>query len=224
MDRQGNRLQNVGVSSETLHIPRGMATVMRRLPISFYKNSTINVATDLLGKILIRSKSGHRWAGKIVEVEAYIGEDDPACHAFHGLTSRTSVMYGPPGHAYVYFTYGMYFMLNVVTEREGFPAAVLIRALEPVSGFEHLEPHPTNGPGKLCRSLEIDKSLNGTSLRGKELWIARADGKQEKLDIRWSPRIGVSAGADKLWRAYIYGNPHLSRKGNSQDPREPVPR
>ena len=196
---------------------------MRPLALRFYKDSTINIAEQLLGKLLIRSTPANRWTGRIVEVEAYIGEDDPACHAFHGLTPRTSVMYGPPGHAYVYFTYGMYFMLNVVTEREGFPAAVLIRALEPVSGFEQLDPHPTNGPGKLCRSLEIDKSLNGTSLRGTELWIAKPAEKQKKLDIRWSSRIGVSAGADKLWRAYIYGSNHVSRKSNPDDPREPSP-
>ena len=132
-------------------------------------------------------------------------------------------MYGPPGHAYVYFTYGMYFMLNVVTEREGFPAAVLIRALEPVSGFVDQDPPLTNGPGKLCRSLEIDKSLNGTSLRGSELWIAKPAEKRQKLDIRWSKRIGVTAGADKLWRAYIYGNRHVSRRSNPEDPRKPFP-
>jgi DNA-3-methyladenine glycosylase len=197
---------------------------MKPLPASFYTHHTIEVARELLGKVLVRSTSSNRWAGRIVEVEAYIGEDDPACHAFHGLTPRTSVMYGPAGHAYVYFTYGMYFMLNVVTEREGFPAAVLIRALEPISGFDDHDDRLTNGPGKLCRSLEIDKTLNGISLRSPELWIAKPPVRKQKLDIRWSPRIGVTAGADKFWRAYIYGNPHVSRKSNAADPTEPFPR
>jgi DNA-3-methyladenine glycosylase len=198
-----------------------MAAIIKPLPQSFYEHSTIHIAKDLLGKYLIRTTPSNRWTGRIVEVEAYIGEEDPACHAFHGLTPRTRVMYGPPGHAYVYFTYGMYFMLNIVTEREGFPAAVLIRALEPVSGFDDDDPRPTNGPGKLCRSLEIDKSLNGISLRAPELYIAKPRGRQTKFDVRWSPRIGVTGGADKLWRAYVFGNQHVSRKSNPDDPREP---
>jgi len=152
------------------------------------------------------------WVGRIVEVEAYIGEDDPACHAFHGLTPRTRVMYGAPGHAYIYFTYGMYFMLNVVTEKEGFPAAVLIRAVEPLSGFREGEGRPASGPGKLCRAMEIDKSLNGISFLSKKLGIVQAPGRKKDLDIRWSPRIGISSGKDKLWRAYLFGNPYVSRK------------
>ena len=194
---------------------------MKPLPPSFYENSTIVVAEQLLGKVLVRNSPAKRWTARIVEVEAYIGEDDPACHAFHGLTPRTSVMYGPPGHAYVYFTYGMYFMLNFVTEREGFPAAVLIRALEPISGFSKEDPHPANGPGKICRILQIDKTLNGYSLQREELYVTKPRGRQKKPDIRWSSRIGISAGEDKLWRAYIYGNPHLSRKSNSEHPRIP---
>ena len=108
---------------------------IRPLPISFYSRDTLSVSKELLGKYLIRQTVDHRWISRIVEVEAYIGHDDPASHAYRGLTPRTKIMFGAPGHAYVYFTYGMYFMLNVVTEREGFPAAILIRALEPVSGF-----------------------------------------------------------------------------------------
>src|SRR5262249_27636737 len=106
----------------------------RMLPLSFYNNSTLNIAENLLGKYLVRQYGKRVQAGRIVEVEAYIGENDPACHAFRGLTPRTKIMYGPPGYAYVYFTYGMYFMLNVVTEAAGFPAAVLVRALEPALG------------------------------------------------------------------------------------------
>jgi DNA-3-methyladenine glycosylase len=195
---------------------------VKALPKSFYDDSTITVAKNLIGKSLVRRSKDREWVGRIVEVEAYIGEDDPACHAFRGLTSRTRVMYGPPGHAYVYFTYGMYFMLNVVTEREGFPAAVLIRAVEPVSGFSSEDLFPTNGPGKLCKIMKIDKSLNGISLRSEELRIEQFSGTVIKQDIRWSSRIGISNGKDKLWRAYLFGNPHVSRKSNPEDRRRPT--
>jgi DNA-3-methyladenine glycosylase len=194
---------------------------MKPLESKFYIGSTIKIAEQMLGKLLVREKGERRWVGRIVEVEAYIGEDDPACHAFHGLTRRTVTMYGPPGHAYVYFTYGMYFMLNVVTEREGFPAAVLIRAVEPVFGFDLDNPLPANGPGKLCKAMEIDKSLNGISLCGAELWISKPIGRQPKRDIRWSSRIGITGGQDKLWRAYLFGNPHVSRKSNPDDSKVP---
>jgi DNA-3-methyladenine glycosylase len=196
---------------------------MKPLPASFYARNTIIVAKELLGKLLIRQTEGRKWIGRIVEVEAYIGEEDPACHAFHGFTPRTQIMYGPPGHAYVYFTYGMYFMLNVVTEKEGFPAAVLIRALEPISGFSSKDAKPASGPGKLCRAMEIDKNLNGVSLQGKELYLARNPGRPPKLGIRWSSRIGITDGTDKSWRAYLHGNPHVSRKSNPLDPLEPSP-
>lgn len=183
------------------------------LPLSFYKHRTLIIAERLLGKVLVRRLGRLKWAGRIVETEAYIGETDPACHAFHGLTQRTRVMYGPAGHAYVYFTYGMHFMLNVVTESAGFPAAVLIRALEPLSGFDSSDPRPATGPGKLCRAMRIDRSLNGVSLRGSELWIAR-DPSHSKIDVRWSPRIGISVGQHHVWRAYAFGNPFVSRKSD----------
>lgn len=188
---------------------------LRCLPQSFYMRDTLEVTKDLMGKFLVRQQAGKKWIGRIVEAEAYIGEQDPACHAFHGLTPRTRVMYGPAGHAYVYFTYGMYFMLNVVTEYEGFPAAVLIRALEPIAGFTTNDPRPASGPGKLCKNLEIDKSLNGVSLLSKSLWIGTTLDHSTITEIRWSPRIGVTVGADKFWRAYLYGNPFVSRKSNS---------
>jgi DNA-3-methyladenine glycosylase len=196
---------------------------MKPLPSSFYAGSTISIAQNLLGKYLIRNTAEVQRVGRIVEVEAYIGEEDPACHAYRGLTPRTRVMYGPPGHAYVYFTYGMYYMLNIVTEREGFPAAVLIRAVEPVSGFDVKDAAPANGPGKLCRSMEIDKNLNGISLQTDELYVANSGKRQRKMDIRWSPRIGITEGTDKLWRAYIYGNVHVSRKSVDIDSRIPSP-
>lgn len=191
------------------------------LPLSFYDHSTLYIAQRLLGKVLSRKHGPRLWRGRIVETEAYIGETDPACHAFRGLTPRTRVMYGPPGHAYVYFTYGMHFMLNVVTESEGFPAAVLIRALEPLSGFDGDDPRPASGPGKLCRAMQIGKDLNGVSLRGADLWIAEDPERRKKPGIRWSSRIGISAGQDRIWRAYEYGNPFVSRKSNPADSRRP---
>jgi DNA-3-methyladenine glycosylase len=183
------------------------------LPASFYERDTLLVAEKLLGKYLVRQIRGKKMIGKIVEVEAYIGESDPACHAYRGLTPRTKIMYGTAGHAYVYFNYGMYFLLNVVTERAGFPAAVLIRALEPVFGFKDDNPRIASGPGKLCRSMQIDKELNGEPLTGKRLWIGelRSAAKQD-FQIRWSPRIGISVGQDKPWRAYIAGNRFVSGK------------
>jgi len=181
------------------------------LPASFYERDTLIVSQELLGKYLVRQIRGKKMIGKIVEVEAYVGESDPASHAFRGLTPRTKIMYGKAGHAYVYFNYGMYFLLNVVTEREGFPAAVLIRALEPIFGFKGDDPRPASGPGKLCRSMQIDKELNGEPFTGKKLWIGEllSDDKQE-FEIKWSPRIGISVGQDKPWRAYIAGNRFVS--------------
>lgn len=181
------------------------------LPVTFYERDTLIVAEELLGKYLVRQLRGKKMIGKIVEVEAYIGESDPACHAFRGLTPRTKIMYGKAGQAYVYFNYGMYFLLNVVTEREGFPAAVLIRALEPIFGFKGDDPRPASGPGKLCRSMQIDKELNGEPLTGKRLWIGELP-SDDKKDIKWSPRIGISVGQDKTWRAYIAGNRFVSGK------------
>jgi DNA-3-methyladenine glycosylase len=200
-----------------------MLSIIHINPV-LYNNETLKLAEEFLGKLLVRQFGRKRWIGRIVETEAYIGETDPACHAFRGLTPRTKIMYGPPGHAYVYFTYGMHFMLNVVTEREGFPAAVLIRALEPVSGFDSKDPRPASGPGKLCRSMQIDLALNGVSLAGPQLWIGEPskpdDGARQ---VRWSPRIGIRAGVDRIWRAYLYGNPFVSRKSNPTDPLSPSP-
>jgi len=195
-----------------------MAKDLNLVPLlhSFYSRNTLDVAEGLLGKYLVHEHENKRWTGRIVEVEAYIGEEDPACHAFHGLTPRTRIMYGPPGHAYIYFTYGMYFMLNVVTEKRDFPAAVLIRALEPLSGFSSEDPRPASGPGKLCRSMQIDDSLNGTSLLEKPLWIAKNSRNCAAGEIRWSSRVGISAGTEKLWRAYLFGNPYVSRKSSTK--------
>jgi DNA-3-methyladenine glycosylase len=194
-------------------------TTHQVLPRRFYNRPTLTVARDLLGMILIRRDRGLVMAGRIVETEAYIGEDDPACHASHGLTPRTAVMYGPPGHAYIYFTYGMHYMLNTVTEREKFPAAVLIRGIEPLAGIESMrkrrgsrpERELTNGPARLCSALGIDLSLNRSDLTRPPLYIVDPTEPAEE-PIRWTPRIGIRHGRDKLWRCYLVGNPFVSKR------------
>jgi DNA-3-methyladenine glycosylase len=144
----------------------------KHLPRTFYNRSTLQVARELLGARLVRIEDGKRVSGLIVEAEAYRGEEDQGCHAKAGRTPRTQVMFGPPGHAYVYFTYGMHWMLNFVTEGEGFPAAVLIRAIVPSEGIEIIasrrnsqpRQHWTDGPAKICQSLAITGEFNGIDL------------------------------------------------------------
>lgn len=142
-----------------------------KLPRRFYDRDTLLVARELLGKRLVRVLRGKRLSGIIVETEAYIGEEDKASHAARGRTLRNQVMYGPPGHAYIYFVYGMHYCLNVVAEREGFAAAVLLRALVPQEGDEDMlrrrsgrKDTLADGPAKLCQALAIDRRLNGMDL------------------------------------------------------------
>lgn len=189
------------------------------LPRSFYNRPTLTVARELLGAHLIHQLNDHLYLiGKIVETEAYIGEDDPACHAARGRTNRTEIMYGPPGYAYIYFIYGMYYCLNAVTEREGFPAAVLIRAVEPLEGIEQMRRFRhnasfhqlSNGPGKLCQAFALDKTLNGVDLCGKELFITTGNPLREE-EIVITPRIGIRMGQEHHWRFFIRGNPFVSR-------------
>jgi DNA-3-methyladenine glycosylase len=165
---------------------------------NFYAQNTLLVACKLLGKKLLREIDGTVLSGMIVETEAYCGEADSACHAHRGKTGRNAVMFGPPGHAYVYFTYGMHYMLNLVTESEGKPCAVLIRGILPITGIEEMQVHRkkkgselANGPAKLCQALGIDKSLNGWDLMlGKELWAE--DYKAISAgSILSTPRIGI---------------------------------
>lgn len=192
-----------------------------KLDRSFYERPTLKVAHDLIGKVLVRRLNGRNLAGKIIETEAYTGPHDLACHASKGKTPRTSVMFGPAGVSYVYMIYGFYFCLNAVTEAEGYPAAVLIRAIEPLDNvrvMRTLRDNPDrdiqigSGPGKLCMAMSIDKSLNAIDLAGKVLWIE--DRNLEVGKIERGPRIGVDyAGEykDKPWRFYERGNPHVSR-------------
>jgi DNA-3-methyladenine glycosylase len=183
---------------------------MRKLPRAFYDRDTIAVARDLLGKCLVHVARGVERIGRIVEVEAYLGPHDLAAHSARGLTERTQVMFGPPGHAYVYMIYGMYFCMNVVTEREGHASAVLLRAVEPVANIEER----TQGPGLLCRAMRIDRRLNGHDLTGNNFYIATPT-KSEPVTIVKRPRVGVDyAGhwAKRHLRFYIKGNPFVSKQ------------
>jgi DNA-3-methyladenine glycosylase len=166
-----------------------------------------------------RSRDGVA-SGRIVEVEAYIGEDDPACHAAPGPTPRNRPLYGPPGFSYVYLNYGMHYLTNIVTEREGSPAAVLLRALEPLDGVELMrrrrmrngteiaESDLCRGPGNLSRALGIDLAQNWIDLVGEALFVEDRGGVGG--DLVWSPRIGIRVGADRPWRCYVRGSPAVS--------------
>jgi DNA-3-methyladenine glycosylase len=182
---------------------------MRKLPRSFYDRDTVVVAHELLGKLLVHQSQGVRRIGKIVEVEAYLGPHDLAAHSAKGLTERTKVMFGPPGHAYVYLIYGIHHCMNVVTERAGHAAAVLLRAIEPVENIEGR----TQGPGLLCRAMGIDRNLNAHDLLSDDFFIAAPD-ETKPFSIIKRPRIGVDYAkhwAKRRLRFYIKGNPFISR-------------
>jgi DNA-3-methyladenine glycosylase len=190
-----------------------------RLSRAFYERPTVEVARQLLGKYLVRIDAAGVRAGMILETEAYVGPDDKASHASRGRTPRTALMFGPAGFAYVYLIYGMHHCLNIVTERENYPAAVLIRAVEPSEGLELMQKQRstldvrrlTNGPGKLCQAFGIDRRLNGLDMCGEALFI-EARGTN-LVDIVVTARVGVDyAGPwkDKPWRFYIAGHPGVS--------------
>ena len=195
---------------------------MSRLEQDFYRRSTLTVARELLGKRLVRVVDGQRLSGLIVEVEAYIGEDDAACHAACGRTPRNEAMYGPSGHAYVYFIYGMHHCLNVVTEETGFPAAVLIRDLEPLEGLDIMRRYRsgkpdrelTNGPAKLCQALAIEMGFNGVDLCTGEVLFIEEGQMVAQEEVGTSPRIGIKANELAMsvpWRFYLQGNAFVSR-------------
>jgi DNA-3-methyladenine glycosylase len=183
-------------------------------PRAFYARSTVQVARDLLGAIV-----DHRGiTGRIVEVEAYLGVNDGAAHSARGLTPATRVIFGEPGHAYVYLIYGMYECLNLVAERAGVAGCVLIRALEPIAGVEAMQRRrPTarsvreiaNGPGKLTRALGITRKLNGADVTRGALTVHAGDARA--FEIAVSPRIGITKSADLPLRFYIRGNEFVSR-------------
>jgi DNA-3-methyladenine glycosylase len=184
------------------------------LPREFYQRSTLKVARELIGARLVRMLEGQKLVGLITETEAYISQNDLACHAKAGITARTRVMFGEAGHAYVYFTYGNHWMLNVVTERVGFPAAVLIRAVQPIEGvdvmMERRSGRDTFGPGKLCQATGITKSENGVDLTDTAagLWI-EAGVKVPNSLVTKGPRVGLNNTPEpwlsKPWRFLVKG-------------------
>lgn len=172
------------------------------LPQKFYQQNTLKVAQNLLGCFLVRKIGGKIIKGVITETEAYIGEDDLASHASKGRTPRTEIMYGEAGYTYVYMIYGMYFCLNIITEKKDFPAAVLIRGVK-IEGVDYKK---TNGPGKLCKFLKIDKKLHGIDIaKNNKLWIESGI-KIKKSQIQKSKRVGVDYAKhckEYLWRFHI---------------------
>ena len=191
---------------------------MRLLPRSFFTADSRDLAPLLLNKLLVR---GGR-VGRIVEVEAYAGPADPASHAFRGRTPRNATMFGPPGHLYVYFTYGMHFCANVVCGGDGDASAVLLRALTPVAGLEEmraargpaarLDRDLCSGPGKLCQALGIDRSLDGADLVTGDRGVAVCDdGTAPPAEPGRSGRIGISVAVEVPWRFYVPGAEGLSR-------------
>jgi DNA-3-methyladenine glycosylase len=182
----------------------------KKLPRSFYaREDTLLVARELIGMHLVHDDGGSRSVGRIVETEAYMGPEDLAAHSARGRTQRTEVMFGPPGHAYVYFIYGFWNCMNIVTARKGVPHAVLLRALEPVEGITD----KTWGPGLLCRAMRIDRTLNGADLCSERLWLERPADPLPRVHIGRGPRIGVDyagAWAKRPWRFFDSTSPYVS--------------
>jgi DNA-3-methyladenine glycosylase len=194
------------------------------LPRRFYNRPTLEVARDLIGKVLVHETRRGLASGVIVEAEAYIGESDPACHAAPGPTARNAPLYGPPGIAYVYLNYGIHYLVNAVTEAEGWPAAVLIRALEPKDGIPLMRRRRAvngpkrpgdiavddlcRGPGNLTKALGIDLKHNLLDLTGSALRIE--DQKDRKRPLAWSRRIGINVGVEQEWRVTAADSPAVS--------------
>lgn len=220
-------------------LPAGKSSQIRPLARPFFARNPRRVARELLGKVLVRQADGSRLTARIVEVEAYLGENDPAAHSAAGRTARNSVLFGPPGYAYVYFIYGFHYCLNVSCEREGKAGGVLFRAVEPLTGVEEMArargielpaggqlkdlpkkdlPKLTSGPGRLSEAFGItrdrDNGCDLTSAAGS-LWIGD-DGYQAR-DIRVTPRIGITKAADHALRYLLGGNPFVS--GRKIDPK-----
>lgn len=194
------------------------------LPHVFYNRPTLTVAEDLLGKVLVHRTPGGAAAGMIVETEAYIGENDSACHAAPGPTARNATLYGPPGLAYVYLNYGIHYLVNAVTEAEGHPAAVLIRALQPLDGIalmrrrraadgRHIdESDLCRGPGNLTRALGITLAEHQLDLSASRLYIE--DRQLAVRAVSWGPRIGIRVAVERPWRCWIAGHSCVSGPRN----------
>ena len=198
---------------------------------AFYDRPTLDVAADLIGKVLVHQRRGVRTSGVIVEVEAYIGESDPACHAAPGPTRRNQPLYGPPGHGYVYLNYGIHCLVNFVTEAHGSPAAVLIRALDPLEGLEVMRRRRSRdmkrrrtrvdtpawpvhdlcrGPGNLTMAMGITLADNRVDLLGDRLFVE--DRGIRVGPLAWGPRIGINVGTEHRWRVFVAGHPAVSGK------------
>ncbi len=201
-----------------------------RLARDFYERPTLEVARDLIGAVLVHRRGATVTSGMIVEVEAYIGESDPACHAAPGLTRRNAPLYGMPGRAYVYLNYGIHSLMNAVTEPVGSPAAVLIRALDPIEGLSVMRRRRRRrggarwagrdaasvcrGPGNLAVAMGITLADNGRDLMGPRLFVEEGDGGVGP--VGWGPRVGIRVGTDRPWRAHVLGHPAVS--GPSREP------
>ncbi|HEX5439916.1 MAG TPA: DNA-3-methyladenine glycosylase [Ktedonobacterales bacterium] len=189
------------------------------VPNAFYARPTLDVARDLIGKTLYRQTPDGVTAGVIVETEAYVAAIDPAAHGYRGKTPRNAVMFGPPGRAYVYFTYGMHYCLNVVTEDDGVAAAVLLRALEPTVGLPLMRSRRgeriadrdlARGPGRLCAALALTVTDNGLDLQGNALWLTETPDFPPDAPVVATPRIGITQAADWPWRFVLAGSRWVS--------------
>jgi DNA-3-methyladenine glycosylase len=189
------------------------------LPRAFYARSPLVVARAALGRILVHDGPEGRRAGRIVEVEAYRGSGDPASHGYRGRSPRNAAMFGPAGHAYVYFTYGMHHCLNLVTGRPGQASAVLVRALEPLAGLELMrlsrgldDPRRlARGPGCVARALGLTRAHDGLDLTRGPLWVADLTAERGPYAVARGPRIGISAARELPWRFFLAGHPCVSR-------------
>jgi DNA-3-methyladenine glycosylase len=210
-----------------------------KLPREFYNRPTLDVARDLIGKVLVHDRRGVRTSGVIVEAEAYIGESDPACHAAPGPTRRNAPLYGPPGFSYVYLNYGIHCLVNFVTEPDGCPAAVLIRALEPLEGLPAMRRRRARtmkgrqvrpgrglvdqdlcrGPGNLTMAMGITLAENRVDLLGDRLFVE--DRGIQMARVMWGPRVGINVGTDRHWRVYALESRAVSVASRSLLPRRP---
>lgn len=193
-----------------------MPSRFQKLDRDFYERPTLQVATELLGKYIVFKHPQKKLTARIVEVEAYIGKGDPACHAARGKTKRTQVMFGPGGYSYIYFIYGMYHCLNFVTEAQNRPAAVLLRAAEPENGIEIMQknspgkktPVLLSGPGCFCRSFGLTTEQSGLDLTKGSLYLEDRGMKVKK--IKRTTRVGINIGTDKMWRFFDKDSPAVS--------------
>ncbi|KAF0151397.1 MAG: DNA-3-methyladenine glycosylase [Ignavibacteria bacterium] len=196
-----------------------------KLPFEFYNRKVTSVAKSLLGKTFVRKNCNEILCGKIVEVEAYDGKSDEASHSYNGATKRNQVMFGKAGHLYVYFTYGMHFCANVVTGKENYGAAILIRAIEPLGGIDILSQNRfgkknisgkellnlCSGPAKICQAFQITRGSNGANLCGDDIFILDSPSVSNNKIIS-TARIGIKKSIDLPWRYYIKDNPYVSKK------------